>query len=599
MLRTLFVTLTLIVVSACGGGTTILEPEPAALVLDQAERKVGTALTCDGDAPDKCAIGSRLQDLADAAFAGPESPHHLHILNIGDDALLARIHLVRAARESIDIQTYIWANDDVGRLLFGELLAAARRGVEVRILADQLYTAGDPKILAAAATSHANLKLKFFNPIKEGDDTSSLKLIASAACCFDVLNRRMHNKVFLVDGRIAIIGGRNVQNNYYDRDPVYTFKDREVLVMGPVSQDIGASFEEFWAHDRSVDFIRLGDISEAIKSDESLATTVPPTADIFAEVDILADAYDPLAARPAGVLFSPKDVSFLADDPNKVNGDGEDRFGAIREDLKKATRSLTMQTPYFVFPADTMQLLGDIRERSPGMRFTMSTNSLAAADHVAVYAISQKQKRQVIETLGFEVFELQPAPADFAEFVPRYDALAAHYAAARPGEDLGDLAPTLEGAPRLGIHAKTTVIDRQFAVVGSHNFDPRRQDLNTESIIIINDAAVAGAIEDDIMRDTEPANSWVVGPRISSPVVGFLAFLPDRVLSTLPLFDVWPLRETTSFALNEGKEPVPISDARFHSHYADVGQFPEVNLSARGFKARLIRGFGGLAKPLL
>ena len=227
----------------------------------------------------------------------------------------------------------------------------------------------------------------------------------------------------------------------------------------------------------------------------------------------------------------------------------------------------------------------------------MSTNSLAAADHVAVYAISQKQKRQVIGTLGFEVFELQPAPTDFAKFVPRHHILTAHYD--QSAEDLGDLAPTVEGRPRLGIHAKTTVIDRQITVVGSHNFDPRSKNLNTESILIINDAAVPGAIEDDILRDTEPQNSWVVGPRISSSLVGFLVFLPDRVLSALPLFDIWPLRETTSFELKEGKQPVPISDDRFHAHYADVGQFPEVNLSARGFKAKLIRGFGGLAKPLL
>ena len=218
----------------------------------------------------------------------------------------------------------------------------------------------------------------------------------------------------------------------------------------------------------------------------------------------------------------------------------------------------------------------------------MSTNSLAAADHVAVYAISQKQKRQVIGTLGFEVFELQPTPTDFAKFVPRHHILTAHYD--QSAEDLGDLAPTVEGRPRLGIHAKTTVIDRQIAIVGSHNFDPRSKNLNTESILIINDAAVAGAIEDDILRDTEPQNSWVVGPRISSPVVSFLVFLPDRVLSTLPLFDVWPLRETNSFALNEGKQPVSISDERFRSHYADVGQFPEVEEPSGNALARLSFG---------
>ena len=96
----------------------------------------------------------------------PDAPNanRLALLSGGYDALLVRIHLIRHAKKSVEIQTFIWTNDEVGRLMMCELIEAARRGVRVRIIADHLVSEQDPATIAFLATVHPNLEIKHYRP---------------------------------------------------------------------------------------------------------------------------------------------------------------------------------------------------------------------------------------------------------------------------------------------------------------------------------------------------------------------------------------------------------------------------------------------------
>ncbi|MCM2337943.1 MAG: phospholipase D-like domain-containing protein, partial [Lysobacter sp.] len=201
--------------------------------------------TLDCAQANACAQPSPLRRLAGEAFAAstPDAPrHYALILDHGPDALLARVNLIRSATTAIDLQTYIFDEDDAGRLVIDELLAAARRGVRVRLLLDQLAALEKVETLAALAGAHANLQVRVYNPVLGRARISYPQYALAAACCWKRLNQRMHTKLLLVDGAVGISGGRNYQDDYYDWDATYNFRDRDVLVAGPVAREMDADF---------------------------------------------------------------------------------------------------------------------------------------------------------------------------------------------------------------------------------------------------------------------------------------------------------------------------------------------------------------------
>src|SRR4051812_19922128 len=178
---------------------------------------VDRQLTCAQ--ADHCATPSPLIDAAKEANAAstPDKPVHVAtLLEDGEQAMAARINLIRAATQTIDVQTYIWEQDDAGKLVLDELIQAARRGVHVRILADQLFSFGDPGLLATLARASDNLEVRLYNPTFHSARTPPLEFAAGILCCFYKFNQRMHNKLIVVDDLIGITGGRNYEDRYFD-----------------------------------------------------------------------------------------------------------------------------------------------------------------------------------------------------------------------------------------------------------------------------------------------------------------------------------------------------------------------------------------------
>ncbi|MHC4558470.1 MAG: phospholipase D-like domain-containing protein, partial [Planctomycetota bacterium] len=226
-------------------------------------------ITCIETATDRCALPSELQQLAEETEA-TESLNYVSILDVGEDSLLARIHLIRAAKESIILQTFIWDDDEVGQLVFMELIKAARRGVKVRMILDQFGCYVRPKVMAAMDTAHENIEIKLYRPILKRGGKSPAQDVGNVITDMVTLYRRMHNKLFAVDKRIGIVGGRNIQDSYFNYGNKVNFKDLGLLVIGPVVKDMYKSFELYWDSKETYGAIELSDIaSAALKLKES------------------------------------------------------------------------------------------------------------------------------------------------------------------------------------------------------------------------------------------------------------------------------------------------------------------------------------------
>ncbi len=561
--------------------------------------------------PDHCAASSPFMAQADAAIAAsaPGHPHNaVTLLNIGQNALVARINLIRAAQKSIDIQTYIWSDDDAGMLVLDALVKAARRGVKVRILADQLGSLNDPKLLSRLARASSNLHIKLYNPTFDSAHSNYVEYAASVLCCFRKFNQRMHNKLFLVDGKVGVVGGRNYADEYYDWDPQMDFLDRDVLVAGPAGRQMAKSFEIFWHNDRSVPLTHLRDVNADILAHPFYAKpwSEPKFADPQRVAKLRAQAEDPDWLQDNLLMHSLKVglVDYFYDLPSKAEAVHGPDSRELTHDLMKmiasAQHQIVLQTPYLVLTHRAGKIFEALQKKKPPVDVIVSTNSLASTDAVGVYALSYKHHKKFLVDFGFHIHELMPHPADADEMLADYARLSG-IGSEQSSPHRGGRAPIKAGhpGPRISLHAKSLVVDGRIAMVGSHNFDPRSANYNTESGVIIDDPAFARQVRGAILRDAAPRNAWLVAPRRPVPVIGDVSQFLGDISRHLPIFDIWPWAYATDYQLQPGCRSVPTTDPDFLKCWNAVGDFPEVNLSLTAIITRFIVAFGAGIQGIL
>ena len=559
------------------------------------------------DCADACATASPLLALGDAARAAsrPGAPRHeLVLLDEGQDALLARVHLIHAARTSIDLQTFHFDDDDAGRVVLDALRAAARRGVRVRLMLDSFNGLPHADQQARLASFHGNLEVRLYNPVFLKARFNPLEFAGGIVFHFRDLNARMHNKLMVVDKKVAIIGGRNIQDEYFDWDPVYDYRDRDLLVAGPVVDAMIANFEGFWTDRRTLPATALDDVADLLIQNKGPppGQPQPPSARVAA-MDRAASNGAAVAARLAPYRFSVGQVEFFGDLPIK-HADGPqartDATDALLRTLAGSQSELLIQTPYLVLSRPARRMFRDLYRRTK-RPVLVSTNSLAATDAFPVYAISHKYKRLYLRELGFEIHEYKPFPGDMP-----IDLRAVPGAADKLGD--GDFrarrfgrgpVPLKTAGVRIGLHCKSMVVDEAIGIVGSHNFDPRSNDLSTESLVMVHDPAFARALAASIRRDMAPENAWLIAPRAKLPVLWALNYNLGKYSEKLPIFDIWPLPYATSYELNEGCAPLPPGDPGFQACYTGVGDFPEVNLGLKMIYTRILTVFGAGFIPIL
>ena len=587
---------------------------------------------------DACALPSPVMAMASA------TDHKALILDDAPDSLLLRVHMIRAARRSIDLQTYIFDEDDSAQLVLDELQAAAFRGVRVRILLDQLSALEKVETLAAMAAMHRNLELRVYNPVLNRGRLSLPMYAVAAACCWRQLNRRMHNKLLLVDGTVGITGGRNYQDDYYDWNESYNFRDRDLLLSGPATSAMAANFEAFWASHRSVPAERLADVARHLRRDGP----PPPPHHVYRKperVRALLDEVEDAAtirARFVEPAMPVRNVAFVADLPVKHRLDapsevtlslhGSPSSPVLRELVAGAREQILLQTPYLVLSKDAQHVFRTLQRGEHKPRVRVSTNSLAATDAFIAYAISHKYKRRYMRDFGFEIHEFKPFPADAPfetgatgadlpatapapalkpeRLTDRQRQLAARGLRVDPGSEAGARLLRSNSLPvrlrragmRMGLHAKSLVVDDRIGVVGTHNFDPRGDTYNTESAVIIDDPAFAAALAASIRRDMAPGNAWVIGRRDSAPIFPGIEYTLAKVSERMPIFDLWPLTYATSYEFQPGPgctpPPSPF-DPGFRDCHRPVGDFPEVAVGLKWLGVRVFTAFGSGLSPIL
>ena len=415
---------------------------------------------------DKPELTALAQSYAPQLSAAP-GRSGFHLLVSGPEAFAARVALAEASQRTLDLQYYIVAHDATTTLLLDAALRAAQRGVRVRLLVDDLNLDGRESDLAVLA-GHPNLQVRLFNPfaVRGGFGVARLlELLGDTAR----LNRRMHNKLWIADGAVAVMGGRNLGDAYFNASPESDFADLDVLAAGPVVGEVSRSFDAYWNSDWAVPIA-------------AVVGPAPPRADLepaWAELAARAarfrasDYVRALRATALGArvrtgqlplaLASAKAHFDLPADPNAVARETTSAiFPALREVVEKAQREVLMVSPYLVPGEKSVAVLCALVGR--GVRVRMLTNSLASTDVPPVHAGYALYRPQLL-ACGVALHELRPRRS-------------------------GDKAKRIGLSSGTSLHSKAIVVDGETLFIGSMNLDPRSRHLNTEVALKIESASL-------------------------------------------------------------------------------------------------------------
>jgi putative cardiolipin synthase len=396
-----------------------------------------------------------------------------------------------AATRSIDVQYYIWHDDLTGRLLAAELMRAAERGVRVRVLVDDI-DARAKHDLFLVADQHPNLEVRIFNPFYSRSGTAGLATEWLTRA--DRLNRRMHNKAWIVDSRIAIVGGRNIGDEYFGASEHSNFSDLDVVLVGPVVDDMNRAFDDYWNNVNAVPVARLDGSKpppDALPKLIESAREYPAQASEEPYIAALRDERkraELLANRPPPLRVDA--VTLLVDDPTKVGAETTGReasnvLGGLADVMSSATGELLVVSPYFVPRAEGARRL--IAQVQRGVRVAVATNSLAATDVAAVHTGYARQRRELLQG-GVELYEMKR----------------------KAGSEEGRSQISVTGSSGASLHTKAMIIDRRWVFIGSMNLDPRSAFLNTEMGVLVDSPELAAQVRELFERTTSPELSYRV-----------------------------------------------------------------------------------------
>ncbi|MGM0559975.1 MAG: phospholipase D family protein [Pseudomonadota bacterium] len=395
-------------------------------------------------------------------------------------AFAARAHAAQSAGRSLDMQYYYWRNDLTGGLLAREILATADRGVRVRLLIDDINTRGNDAI-HMALDRHPNIEIRLFNPSRARTNTfhRGLEMLLRIFST----TRRMHNKAWIADGRLAIVGGRNIGDAYFDASTGINFRDMDLLMIGQGVQKTEAIFDSFW---NSGQVLPIASLSRApADALDKLRMRLEALCDNEAAYPYLQrvsqerNAERMLSKRQR--LYWSKEISVVSDPPEKASGRGQESWlsRAILPMMIAAERELQITSPYFIpGEAGVKRLISMARE---GVNISILTNSLAATDVAAVYGAYSNYRKSMLQA-GIKLYELRPR--------------------------LGGRNISLFGSRSARLHTKAFTVDGEAGFIGSFNFDPRSVSLNTEMGVLFRHGGLAEDVQDIFAEQSDFTNSY-------------------------------------------------------------------------------------------
>jgi putative cardiolipin synthase len=436
-------------------------------------------------------------------FAGAVHEHGeysaFRVISVGVDGFQLRMQLIDAAQRTLDLQYYIFRGDETGRMLTDGLQRAAERGVRVRVLVDDGETlAGDEQILRLLA--HPSVEVRIFNPF---DYRGHSRLLRKLDFLFHAprLDYRMHNKLMVADNAVALIGGRNIGNQYFQIDPESQFADDDVFAAGPIVGELSGTFDEFWNCDLAIPAKALRrttppDTGIVARTEHERASRQsrgqPPKAAAIDYASLLKTG-EPFAGIVSGKLpLVGAHAQVVYDTPDKkqvARGAVPGRLitHAVFDSIREVQSEFLLVTPYFIPAADELQLLKDLRRRQARVRIL--TNSLESTTEIAAQAGYDHYRVQLLED-GVELYEVRALLGSV--------------------RGSGQTAK-LSRYGNYALHGKMYVFDRQKLLIGSMNYDERSKRINTEIGLIIQSSELAQQTARRFDAMVKPSECYILG----------------------------------------------------------------------------------------
>ncbi len=397
------------------------------------------------------------------------------------EAFAFRVRMARRAGRSLDLQYYIWEDDLTGRLMLHEVLEAADRGVRVRLLLDDVYGQARDLVLLGLDT-HPNIEVRLFNPIRARRRglRRGFELLARATRA----NRRMHNKAWIADGRVAVVGGRNIGDKYFGANKASNFRDLDAIVVGAVLAEATARFDSYWNSPAVIPIAalrrrkgKLRKVRRSLARFRQRAPARPYLGRLGEDESVQA------LLAGSGPRHWVREAKFVSDPPEKCDGQREDQWlrALVGPLLLSATQRLQILSPYFIPGPGGANALREMVQR--GVAVAVLTNSLAATDVAAVHGAYARYRRRLVQG-GVQLYELKP------------------YRRRRRVSIFGSSAASL--------HTKAFTVDGHTGFVGSMNFDPRSISLNTEMGIVFSSPALVAEIDALFAAEIAPERSYRV-----------------------------------------------------------------------------------------
>jgi len=446
--------------------------------------------------PEETSLWRRIQPQLD----GHPGESGFYLLPSGIDAFVARILLIDAAERTLDLQYYIFHGDITPKLVVDRLLAAADRGVRIRLLVDDWNIKGKDFVLAMI-DAHPNIEVRIFNPVA-GSRSSSLSRPFHYLLGAERIKNRMHNKAFVVDNIIAIVGGRNIGDEYFQAHDDINFEDMDLMATGPIAKEVSAGFDEYWNHELAIPV-------------RAFVAREPPADDIEKARQILDEHRETLKGTEYGRKLRESDLlkrleagrlpvvwaqgEVLYDRPDRVNASGppnpSNSMGPrLREMIEEAQNEVLLISPYFVPRERGVELFAKMRHR--GVTVKILTNSLASNDVPIAHGGYARYRKDLLR-LGVDLFELRPAPGQ------------------REKKDHTQVS----GSSGAALHAKTFILDRKVLFVGTLNLDPRSVRFDTQNGIVVRSETLAGQAARLFEETTSLHRAFRVTFRMDSPEV--------------------------------------------------------------------------------
>ncbi|TWG55069.1 phospholipase D family protein [Aminobacter sp. J44] len=396
------------------------------------------------------------------------------------DAFAVRALSARAAGRSLDLMYYTWKGDLTGRLLMQEVVSAADRGVRVRLLIDDINTRG-LDLAYRALDTHPNIAVRLFNPsrARHGGLRRGIEMVLR----FFSVTRRMHNKAWIVDGRIAIVGGRNVGDEYFGAAELSNFRDIDMLMVGPVVHETEEVFDAYWNSEVAMPIRRL------LRPQKGRLRMLRRGLSRLTRKERARPYIEQLRKRVSALAMLKSELEFhwtsdariVSDPPEKALARGTKNWimSSLMPVIMSAKKSVSITSPYFVPGVDgCARLIGLVAK---GVDVAVLTNSLAATDVAAVHGGYAPYRRTLLAG-GVKLFELQKTGWD------------------------NDM--SLFGSRHASLHTKAFIVDGETAFVGSFNFDPRSVSLNTEMGVLFSEPALVQRLQDLFDEETSPSMSF-------------------------------------------------------------------------------------------